>query len=353
MRITNQMITTKYIKSFSQLSYNLDRLNTKVTTGREFMKASENPAAAIKAFQIRRELGSIDNYDNNISHARSSLKNAESALMHIQELSTEVKSKLVTALNATQSAQEREILATEIKNIQEQLFQALNSNASGIYYFGGANTDAKPFSVDGAGNLLYNGQNLNQHLELPDPFDPADPDHVAIEQELANIAKLTTESMYVDIGMGVQFNAANEIERHTVFEYSIPGINIAGSGVTIDADGFELPNNLYNLLGKIADKLTEEPFSHQELDKLMGHFDQKSLSILNRLTDVGAKTAYLDFVADRYDSRTLDMQERQMDVEGADPAKTIIEFNSMKASYLAALQMGTHLIQPSIFDFMR
>ena len=159
--------------------------------------------------------------------------------------------------------------------------------------------------------------------------------------------------MYVDIGMGVQFNAANEIERHTVFEYSIPGIKVVGSGVTVDADGFKLPNNLYNLLGKIADKMTEEPFPQEELDKLMGHFDKQSLSILNRLTDVGAKAAYLDFVEDRYASRTLDMQERQMDVEGADPAKTIIEFNSMKASYLAALQMGTHLIQPSIFDFMR
>ncbi|MDD4390568.1 MAG: hypothetical protein PHW03_07180 [Eubacteriales bacterium] len=346
MRITNKMITTKYIKSFSQLSYNLDKLNTKVITGREFMKASENPAAAIKAFQIRGELSSIENYDNNISHARSSLKNAESALLHIQELSTDVKGKLVTALNGTQSSQEREILATEIKNIQEQLFQALNSNASNIYYFGGANTDTKPFSVDEAtGDLLYNKVNLN--LPQLDPADAAyDPDYDAA------LKRLTTESMYVDIGMGIQFNATNEIERHTVFEYSIPGINIVGSGVTMDGT-LELPNNLYNLLGDIADKLTEEPFPQEELDKLMGHFDTKALSILNRLTDVGAKSSYLDFVEDRYASRTLDMQERQMSVEGADPAKTIIEFNSMKASYLAALQMGTHLIQPSIFDFMR
>ena len=36
----------------------------------------------------------------------------------------------------------------------------------------------------------------------------------------------------------------------------------------------------------------------------------------------------------------------------ADPAETIIYFKSQEAAYNAALQMGTKIIQPSIFDYM-
>lgn len=338
MRITNKMITTKYIRSLGTLSSDLDKLNTQIASGRAFSKSSENTSAAIKAYQIRRDMSRTESYQSNIAHAQSSLTNTESALSHIQELVQTAKDKILQANTGTASADERKVVATEIRSIQDSLLQSLNSSASDVYYFGGTNTDTAPFTLDASGKLVYNGVALSTII-------PADK------------TRLENDSMYVDIGMGARIitdpNDATKtiVDPSSVFQYSIPGINIAGSGTTTSG-GMTVSNNLYDLLGAVADQLENSLYSYENIDALYGTLNTASMEIIYNLTEVGAKSAYLDFMDDRFETQTLDMQERQVNVEGADPAKTIIKFKTQEVAYSAALQMGTKIIQPSIFDFM-
>jgi flagellar hook-associated protein 3 FlgL len=333
------MITTKYMRSVNTLSSDLDKLNTKIASGRAFSRSSENTSAAIKAYQIRRDLGRTEGYQANIAHAQSCLTNTESALSHMEELIQNAKEKILRANTGTASADERKVVATELRSIQDSLLQTLNSNASGVYYFGGSNTDTAPFTLDANGKLAYNGVTLETII-------PADQD------------KLSKDSMYVDIGLGVNLipdatdPSGTKVDPGSVFQYSIPGINIVGSGQTT-AGGMTVSANLYDLLGAIADQLENPLYSYENIDALYGKLDSASMEIIYNLTEVGAKTSYLQFMEDRYETQTLDMQERQLSVEGADPAETIIKFKSQEVAYQAALQMGTRIIQPSIFDFLR
>jgi flagellar hook-associated protein 3 FlgL len=341
MRITNKMITTKYIRSINTLSSDLDKLNTQVASGRAFSKSSENTSAAIKAYQIRRDISRTEGYQANIDHAQSSLTNTESALDHIQELVQTAKDKILEANTGTASADERNVVATELRSIQDSLLQALNSNASGVYYFGGTNTDKAPFTLDTSGKLVYNDVTLNTII-------PAD-------QKI-----LSKDSMYVDIGLGLNLvedpafpgdPTKTTVDPSSVFQYSIPGINIVGSGTT-SAGGMMVSNNLYDLIGSVADQLENSLYSYDNIDALYGTLNTASMEVIYNLTEVGSKTSYLDFMTDRYDTQTLDLEERQVKVEGADPTSTIIKFKTQEVAYSAALQMGTKIIQPSIFDFM-
>lgn len=342
MRITNKMITTKYMRSINTLSSDLDKLNTKVASGRAFSRTSENVSAAVRAYQIRRDLSKTEGYQANIDHAQSSLTNTESALNHIQELVQTAKDKILQANTGTASADERKVVATELRSIQDSLLQALNSNASGVYYFGGTNTDTAPFTLDSGGQLVYNGVTLNSIV-------PADQ------------KRLSNDSMYVDIGLGVNLipdpldptnPTKTTIDPSSVFQYSIPGINIVGSGMTTTSTGMTVSNNLYDLIGAISDQLENPLYSYENIDGLYGTLNTASMEVIYNLTEVGAKTSYLDFMTDRYETQTLDLDERQVKVEGADPTETIIKFKSQEVAYSAALQMGTKIIQPSIFDFM-
>lgn len=344
MRITNKMITTKYIRSLNTLATDLDKYNTQISTGRAFSKSSENTAAAVKAYQIRKDLSKVEGYQSNIAHAQSSLSNSEGVLLNIEELVLEAKQKVLSANTASASADERKIVATELRNLQEQLLQALNSNSSGTYYFGGTNTDTAPFSVGDDGKLVYNGISLST----------ADPD------EQATLELYKKDSMYVDIGLGITLIDDPEDtavpprkipDPKSVFQYTLPGINIVGSGTTT-VDGAEVSNNLYDLLGAVADGLESSTYTYDNVNALYAKLDEASMEVIYSLTEVGAKTSYLNFMSDRYETQTLNMQERQLDVEGADPARTIILFKSQEVAYNAALQMGTKIIQPSIFDFM-
>lgn len=351
MRITNKMITTKYIRSLGTLSSDLDKLNTQISSGRAFSKSSENTSAAIKAFQIRRDMSGTEGYQANIQHAQSSLSNSESALTHIEELLKTAKDQILIGNTGTASEDERKIVATQLRSIQEQLLQTLNSKASDVYYFGGTNTDDKPFTVV-SDKLYYNGLPLMERDPLmASPATDAEYD--------ALIDTFKKDAMYVDIGLGAKIiddpNDAGTktiVDPSSVFKYSIPGINIVGNGKTNLADGTPISNNLYDLLGKIAEGLESPSYTHDAVDELYGKLSTASTEIIYNLTEVGSKTSYLDFMTDRYEVRTLDLQERQVAVEGADPTSTIIKFKSQEVAYNAALQMGTKIIQPSIFDFM-
>ena len=341
MRITNKMITTQYTRSLNRLAAELNRLNNQVSSGRKFAKASENTSAAVKAFQLRKDMSRIEGYKENIAHAKSTLTNAESALMHIEELMRTTTEKIITGLNDTQSWEERAIIATELRSLQAQLLQTLNSTASDSYYFGGTNTETKPFEVID-GKLYYNGYDLDLPLPAGTP-----------EENEAKLKELASDTLYIDIGLSVKFDpATGEIDEGTVFGYSIAGINVVGSGTTT-VEGEEVSNNIYNLLGALAAEFESENYSHDKADALFGHLKDASQGIMRTITEIGAKTSYLDFMAERLEDQDFNLQERQVDVEGIDPAEAIINFETQKFAYNAALQMGARIIQPSIFDFMR
>lgn len=334
MRITNRMITSQYTRSLNNLSVELNRLNTQVASGRKFAKSSENTSAAIKAFQIRRDMIKTESYKANIEHAKASLTDTESALFHIEELMKNASDKIIFGLNGTQSQDERKVIATELRNIQDQLLQTLNSTSSDSYYFGGTNTTERPFEIIG-GELHYNGHNLNN-----------------VVGNEATFKALEKDSMYIDIGHNVQFDSGTgDVDDSSVFAYSIAGINIVGKGTTTVA-GDTVPNNLYDLLGALATEFESSTYTHGKTDALFGHFKSSTGSISKTITEIGAKTSYLDFMAERVEDKIFNLQERQLSVEGVDPASAIIQFEAQKFAYNAALQMGAKIIQPTIFDFM-
>jgi len=340
MRITNMMMTTQYIHSLNSLTRELNRSRVQVETGRKFSKSSENTSAAIKAFQIRKDLSKAEGYKGNIAYAKSRLTDSESALFHMNELMQTAYEKIDFALNGTQTNSERTIIATELRNIQDQLFQTLNSISSDSYYFGGTNTSTRPFEL-ADGKLQYNGY----PLDFPLSGDSAETNEALLDT-------LRNNSMFLDIGLNVEFDSATGIiDGSTVFGYSIPGINIVGSG-TVTVDGEKVSCNLYDLLGTIINELESDDYNYYKANDLLGHLRKMGNNIGNCITEIGAKSSYLDFMLERTEDRVFNLKEKQVDVEGIDIAEAMIDFETQKFAYIAALQMGTKVIQPTVFDYM-
>ena len=115
-----------------------------------------------------------------------------------------------------------------------------------------------------------------------------------------------------------------------------------------------MSNYLYDLLGRIADEFekSDASYSHDSVDNLYGLFKENSLKTYQTTTEIGAKTQYLEFMTTRYETQNYNLQERQTQVEGVDAAYTYIAFQSQKVAYQAALQMGSSVVQQSVFDYM-
>jgi flagellar hook-associated protein 3 FlgL len=188
------------------------------------------------------------------------------------------------------------------------------------------------------GKLLYNGIDLDTMIS-----DGTD----TVYNELAG------DSLYVDIGLGVEFDASDNVNRNTVFNYSTPGVSFVGVGTT-DVDGVPISNNVYNLLEEIATELekNDTDYSPDRINSLYGQFLESKQLSYQKTTEIGSKTNYLDFMTDRYETQMLNLQTRQTDIEGIDTAEAYINFSSQQVAYQAALQMGTSIIQQSVFDYM-
>jgi flagellar hook-associated protein 3 FlgL len=181
--------------------------------------------------------------------------------------------------------------------------------------------------------------------------------------------ELQNAGLFMDIGMGIRSESsppspsgAPYIDRSSVFTYTLPGISVTGVGTTTMSDGSIVSNNLFDLLGAIAANFesdfsdgkggTDIPYTYERADELFGILEKREITVQYSITDVGTKMHYLDFISDSMETRELDDIEQQQEVEGADPAESIIYYSAQMVSYQAALQMGTKVIPMSIFDYM-
>lgn len=345
MRITYKMTTTKYTTNLNTMSTELDKLNTQVASGRKFAKASDDTSSAIKAYQIRRDMAKVEGYQSNVEHANDFLTNSETNLNDINKTLSDATVKILEGKNGTQSPDTRKIIANDLRVMQDQLLDTLNSSVSGTYIYGGSKTGEKPFTLDDKGKLLYHNIDVD-----------------TLKDGSADLKKLSDDSLYVDVGLGVSVDTTtdpltnkttNTVNRNSVFNYSIPGINIVGNGTTtVDGIIGNISNNTYSLLGKIAEQFESDDYSSDTVDNLLGKFQTASDKSNQVTTEIGAKSNYLGFMRDRYDAQTLNMETRQTAVEGIDAAYTYIAYQTQKVAYQAALQIGSKIIQQSVFDYM-
>ena len=322
MRITNRMISNTYLSNLNSSLEELTNLNQKVSTGRSYLKASEDPAAALKAYQIRQNLSRISLYQNNVSEAGDILTDVESAIKELNSVVTSVSEQVIQGESDTCSADDRAIIAEVLKNYQAEIFDIANYKSSDKYVFGGSDMSEAPFTL--ASDILY--------------YHGTDVD--------SNTGFTAEESIYYDIGLGLETDATGQVVEGTAFNISNPGSEVFGTGT--DANG--ITNNIYNLVGEIATM-----FENNDLTNLSSYVDKLetiSEDITIDYVNIGQKSNFLDFLTERLENNEYNAEEKQTTIEGIDEAEGILNYNTQETAYEAALAMGSKIIQYSLLDYM-
>ncbi len=166
----------------------------------------------------------------------------------------------------------------------------------------------------------------------------------------ADLSALANEPMYVDLGLGLSFGADNTtVNSQSAFDMSMTGISFLGYGK--NADG--VPENLYSLMGTIADKLESSNFSVDDVDPYINQFNKSGQNLLGKITESGTKSNFLDYAKTRLETQSDNLAEQTDNVEYVSPADAIMDWKMQDYAYRAALQIGTNILQPTILDFMK
>lgn len=352
MRITTNQILRNYKSNLATSLTNLDSARVKVMTGRKFNATAEDPASALRASVLERKYVRNNDYLNLVKDIQSFQDSQEDAAMQLNTIGKQLSKQYgLEALNGTNGSLEtRQTYADAWRGSQESFLLSLNASYEGKYVFAGSDGQKAPFrlgkdkddkqalfyrNVDVTTGFLYDDKG---NLVNDDPTDSAE-----------RLKKLSEDSVYVDLGFGLNINDDFTIDSSSAFNTSLPGINLVGHGTFDDGD----PKNMILLMGKIADELEKPDFDYDRYKDLLGKFDEGRNDVLEVVTTLGTQTEFLTTTRDRLETNEISLATQIDNVVNVDMAEAIMNFSWAQYAYNASLKVGNNILTPSFIDFMR
>ncbi|RFB68716.1 MULTISPECIES: flagellar hook-associated protein FlgL [unclassified Herbaspirillum] len=167
MRISTSMLYQLSNTELTSMQGSILKLNQQVTQQQTVLLPSDDAVAAARALDLSQTQGLNDQYKINRNNADSSLSQVNAALTNVTAMLTKIKSNITQAGNAAYSNSERANMATELKgNLKEMLGFANATDALGNYLFSGFKATTQPFDYDSMGNIVYNGDQGQQSLQV-------------------------------------------------------------------------------------------------------------------------------------------------------------------------------------------
>ncbi len=169
MRITNNMASRLAVAQFDISRQKLEDAQLKVTTGRAFSAASDDPSAALAVMANDGALRALDQYKRNIGAGSRRLAFEETAVDGLSSILTRAKELAVSQATDTASPQTRQAFKAEVNQLLEQAVALSKAQDGSEYLFGGTTSDTPPFTVDSSGSVYTftaSGGAGNRQIEI-------------------------------------------------------------------------------------------------------------------------------------------------------------------------------------------
>lgn len=177
IRISTQMITERSLSSMLRQQSELSDTQLKLSSGKRVLTPADDPASAVRVMGLNGAMDTLTQYQSNIGRLTSRLETEEGVLEGVTDLLQRVRELTVEGSNDVLALEDKRSIASEVRQLSEQLFSMANSRDSGgEYIFAGYQTGTQPFSRD-LGVYSYNGDNGQRELQIASDRTVADGDN--------------------------------------------------------------------------------------------------------------------------------------------------------------------------------
>jgi len=295
MRITNNMINERALFNIQNSLYRIARMHDKLSSGKEVQYPSDDAVIATRSSNISSRLRELEQFKRNVDHVNNFVQSYDTSLQELSDLYHRVRELMVRGANGTNTVDERNAIASELKALKEHFIEIANTRVGEEYIFGGARSELKP--VDEEGNIVT-------------PIE-------------ANV-KRKINALGYSVNYGVTVYDVFTLENgKTVFS-------------TID----DAINALYEGNEK---KLSE--ISLKEIGIL-------ERSVMEHFASVGSTSRMVEMISSRIEDLKLFNTEYLSKEQDADLTKVLTDLNMQQAVLEAALKSASMAIQKSLVDFI-
>ncbi|MBI1938153.1 MAG: hypothetical protein HYS25_08495 [Ignavibacteriales bacterium] len=165
MRITENMLTDKYLYNQSRINERKIKIQTQMANNSKLEKLTDDLFGSLEAIKLNSQIVKKENYQKNISSAKSFVNTTNYSLENVASQTQGIISQITNidnALNANNFA----TVAETVRNYLQEIVQSLNEKQNDMYIFGGTNFTNKPWDIDASGKAVTNSTDMGGEIKV-------------------------------------------------------------------------------------------------------------------------------------------------------------------------------------------
>jgi len=296
MRVTNSMVLRSTMRDLQQSLGRLQDTQARISSGKDFANASDDPTRATAAFGLRRQLRRAEQRMRTMDDSVAFLRTSDVALTSALDVLEQAKTVAVQAGNtgATTDANARAAMAKEIRSIRDELVTIANARHGERSVFAGTAAGAA-YSAGGA--YLGDGGTVTRDV-------------------------------------AAQTSVTVNVTGPTVF-------GVAGGAV----------GDVFEVLDRLA--IAIESGNSTAMATEHGNLDAATSRVGAAAVEIGTKSARLESLRERSVDEQLGLQRMLTETEDVDLVEALVTVKAQETSYQAALQAAAMIVPPTLLDYLR
>ncbi len=399
MRVTSSTFYKDYAQSVQNLKSIYNKSMEQVSSGKKYENAAESPLDYYAGKKIDNLYNDAVTKDTMIKDVMNRLEQQEASSRSMYEQMGTLNIKYEQMASASFQGLESTVdtMVTLLKNTQQTMAQDLNSSYSNYYVMGGNDATTVPFTMSDDGltltfhhkfpgddkatvmNMTYD-YSINEFV-----YSGTDENGQAMDSDttVKKILLAMREQGRMSLGYG------DITTRTTLPDTYYGGLNMV-TGMTSEyiheKDPSEPPSFPDSLIDKFKESMNNSAFGlnaraivstdnyrksfnesdtlytkHDELQETMNHdlayvlehWDGAMQKVSNTFRRIGVVTATLEDVQSRLQTAQDSYIKEYNDHLAIDTYDAIVKMYQNQFSYNAAMQVGSKIMQNSLFDFVR
>ncbi len=130
MQISTKTFNEQSIAQFNEISAKIQNTQNKIATGKNVIRASEDPVKAIKISAVKDYKVLVERFNTNINYSKSRLEQSEVAMKEIENSLVRYLELTIQAKNDTYTPDDRNAIQKEMEQIQSLVLNLSNSKDS-------------------------------------------------------------------------------------------------------------------------------------------------------------------------------------------------------------------------------
>ncbi|EIK53830.1 flagellar hook-associated protein FlgL [Stutzerimonas stutzeri TS44] len=196
MRISTLQAFNNGVAGLQRNYANATRTQEQISTGNRILTPADDPVASVRLLQLEQQQNVLSQYNANLTAAKNSLTQEEVTLNSVNTVLQRVRELAVQAGNGALDPQDRQSIAAELGEREDELLSLMNTrNARGEYLFAGFQGKTQPFVRGAGGSYSYEGDEGQRKLQIASSLNiPISDNGKSVFENVTNAGRLSAKT---------------------------------------------------------------------------------------------------------------------------------------------------------------